>query len=207
MVAAVFLCRWLAGRIGPWPTLGSWAAVTALVCSLSAWLLSTVQTGEIGWKNRLAGYVLPWGYQLSNGRLGWIAVASWSVWVLLGLAAVLPVLLGNPKPVPGAAPAASSGSPSWNLALVIAWVVDGALLLFLATTFLKNFGFGSSGGRSLFLPMGFLAAMIVGSAVLWYLGHSRLAVAVAAGPTLAAAVAYALFIALMLIVGRNARWN
>lgn len=207
MVAAIFLCRWLSARIGPWPMLGSWAGVAALVCSLSAWLLTTVQTGEVGWKNRLAGYVLPWGYKLFDGRLGWIAFASWSVWVLLGLAAVLPTLLGSPKPGPGMAPATLPGTPQWSLALIIAWVVDGALLLFLATTFLKNFGFGSSGGQSLFLPMGFLAAMIAGSAVLWSTGHSRLAVAVAAGPTLAAAVAYALFIVLMLIVGRNARWN
>lgn len=207
MVAAVFLCRWLAARIGPWPMLGSWAGITALVCGLSAWLLTTVQAGEIGWKNRLAGYVLPWGYKLFDGRLGWIAVASWTGWVLLGLAAILPNLLGGPKPAPGVTPASSPASPNWNLALVTAWVVDGALLLLLATTFLKNFGFGSHEGRSLLLPMGFLAAMIGGSAVLWSLGHPRTALAVAAGPTLAVAVAYGLFIAMMLIFGRNARWN
>lgn len=174
-----------------------WAGVSLLACVTGAMLLRTSAVGRITWKNRVAAYLVPWGWRLGKGLLWPIPVASWAVW--LAVAAVVLVLM---PPVDVAEPGFG-----WRIALGVGWAVDAAALMYLVGTLRQHYSFTSGrAGHSLRVVSMVLIGLIAASAAVVAIGWPHLAVMVAGGPPLAVGVAYGLFVGAMLVFG-NGRWN
>lgn len=195
-VAAVVVFL-LSTRFGVGTAAAIWAGVSLLVCGVGAVLLRTSAVDRITWKNRLAAYLVPWGWRLGGGMLWPIPVASWAVWV--AIAAAVFVLL----------PPAGAAEPGfgWRISLGVAWAVDSAALMYLVGTIRQHYSFTSGkAGHSLRVICTVLVGLIAVSAVLLAVGWPYLAVAVAGGPPLVVAVGYGLFVGVFLAFG-NGRWN
>ncbi len=178
-----------------WPALAAWAGVDLSLCLLGALLLARQPIGQ-GTAAGLAGsLIVHWGYRVGNGRLARAVGISWVVWMVVGAAAI-----GIVKH--RAEPAA--------ILLILAWLVDGLLLMRLC-------GIAILFRRSGRLPwhimkfIGVLIAMIACSAGLWWgTGGDwgrRMALWLAGGPPLLIGGGYGLLLLVMLAAGRKARWN
>lgn len=207
-VAEVFLvARGLAATM---PLLLAWAVATAIgavLAVLGALLLRSSVVGQITWRNRVAGLLLPWGDVLGRGKLPGIVLACTAIWsalaaaVLLSLAEPAAVMPTTPSPT---APGASASSVPW---LLLAWIVDGACLCYLLGTLTKYFAPHAQVTRAQLKLVLVLVVMIVGSVVLQQTGNGGLALLVAGGPTLLVGGGYGLFVVFIVLMGRNARWN
>jgi hypothetical protein len=140
--------------------------------------------------------VLHWGYPFSNGKLSRMAAGAWGVWSLLGLGLAVTLNRG---------PATEVGVGS--VVLFLSWVLDGAAFLYLLGVLVKNFRLTSREGRQLLSLMAILVTLIGGSGWLAAHGFARFAVLVAAGPLTVVGTGYALFLGIILVAGRNSRWN
>lgn len=182
------------------------AAIIAAILSLAgALLLRSCPLGQITWRNRLAGWLLPWGYTLGGGQLGGIALASAAVWTLLAAGAIFATTVP-----PAAATPAGQGAPAAPISawwLLLAWIVDGGGVLYLLGIALKNSLRGSGGGATVRKLLLILVGMLVASLALQLSGYPGLAVLIAGGPPLVIGGFYGLFVLAMLTFGRNARWN
>jgi hypothetical protein len=182
-----------------------WSALlSAALPALGVLLLSRTRTQEISWKNYAAGYLMPWGYTLGRGKLPAISVVCGCCWLFLfalGIAAARIELAPSEAEPSAEAPALAR----WLL--VGGWLVDGMALLYCLGVLRQNFGGSSQGGAALRKAIAFVLGLIVFSALAAWLGHVRTAALIAAGPALALGAFYALWIGLILTVGRNARWN
>ncbi|MBL8899590.1 MAG: hypothetical protein JNM84_18310 [Planctomycetes bacterium] len=183
-------------------------ALSAALPALGALTLASVRSEAITWKNYVGGYLLPWGYALSNGKLVSIALVCGCCWLFLFGIGISAEALAAPATPSTPAPAESPMAPAFARWLLVGgWLVDGMALLYLIGTLRKNFTLSSSGGRSLLKVIAFVTSLIVVSAVLASLGHMGTAALIAAGPALALGAFYALWIGMILTVGRNTRWN
>lgn len=199
---AAATCVLLAGEFGSWPAMGLWSAISSCGCLLGALLLRTSSLGSITWKNWVACNLLPWGYRMNRGRLWPIVLASWIAWVSIG-AAVLTSTAAGPEPTTGA----EDWGPFEATLLFAAWVVDGGAFLHVLGTLVQQFVPGWNGGKSLLKVLIFLLAILGLSIGLFLNGQPFAALLVAGGPLAILGVVYGLFLAAVLIFGRNARWN
>lgn len=176
-----------------------WAAGASVACAIGATLLRTSAVGRVTWKNHLAGWLIPWGWRVSAGKLWPVPFVSWGVWVLVwaALAVLTPQAGGDPL---------TTWETVARLALGFAWGIDALALAHLVGLLLGHSQNGS-GGRSLRLITGVLAALVTASVALQLFGFTGWAVLVAGGPTALAGLGYGLFLAVLLIFGRNSRWN
>jgi hypothetical protein len=193
---AVGICGELAARLNPWVVMAIWADAMAVLCSAAAWGLKNAPMGTITWRNKLAGYLLPWGYKLGRGKLVPMTLAAWVIWVLIGLGTV--ILTAWPA-------GAAREHPYTAVMTFLSWIVLGALAV-------RQIGliptFGSHSGRmSLLQSVAVVVALLVASAVLWLTGRAGWALLVAGGPIAFVGGGYGLFLGVMLTVGRKARWN
>lgn len=207
VVVAVTLA--MRAALSPWLAWLATVGVGALLAALGALVLRTTKVGELTWKNRLAGHLLPWGYHIGGGSLPGLVLGCVVVWAALAAAVLLAYA---PAAAPGqpaaAAPnptaAASAGTSPW---LVLAWVLAGAFSLWLFGQLRKFYQPGSSVTRSQGRLLLMVAALLVGSVALHQLGHSGVALLVVGGPILVVGGGYALFLGVILVFGRNMRWN
>ncbi len=193
IAVAAGICGELATHMKPWAALAVWASGMVLLCTLAAVALKGAPMGQITWRNRLAGYLLPWGYKLGGGKLAPMTAAAWAIWVLIGAGTVL--LVGN-----------SAAAHPWLATLIfITWVIEGGLLvrqLGLFSTFSSR-----SGRISILQSALLLAGLIAGGMVLWVMGYPGWALVVSGGPVALVGGGYGLFLGVMMTFGRNARWN
>lgn len=192
------------------PLLAAWATTTAIGGALAvtgAMLLRSAQVGQITWRNRAAGFLLPWGYVLGRGKLPGIVIACTAIWSALAAAVLLSLVetANVPSPTPVVAPVAAAGaSTPW---LLLAWIVDGACLCYLLGTLTKYFAPHAQVTRTQLKLVLVLVTMLAGSVVLHLAGHTWLALLVAGGPVALVGGAYGLFLGVILLFGRNVRWN
>lgn len=211
--AALVLCVWLTRRLGPWKALCWWVGGMALICAGIALAIRGQEAGRITPLNYLMGYILQWGYRLSNGQLSGIAAISWGIWVLLGAAAIVAAQLHVNVNAAGSLAAAAEwrgpGMVVFSL-LAISWIVDGGALLFLLQTFMTS----QDGTRLLASAapvMGGLLLILLTSIALATLWRSPLAayaaLIVAGGPPLLVGIGYGVFVLIIVVSGGHARWN
>jgi hypothetical protein len=198
VLVAVGACFGLAKALGPWAALAIWSSAAALGCGVGTVLLRTSAVGRVTWKNRVAGYLIPWCGRINRGRLWPIPVVSGAVWVFLGGATILVTSLPHEDPPVG---------DIWRVRLLAAWVVDGGAFLFLLGGLVQSFPWDSRGARFLLKAAAVVLAIIVGGLLLFVSGHTRTAVLVAGGPPLVLGSIFLSFFGLLLLFGRNARWN
>ncbi len=206
-VAAGFV---LAPRIGIWQTLLAFAVVAAVAVAVGGYLLKTSAVSQITWRNRVAGFLAPWGWTFANGKLGRAMIASWVVWVLLGTCGAL--LMSRAASSIGLSPnmvasSASSSPTVVTVLLALAWIVDGGALLYFFSTLAKNFSIRSRPALSIMKVMALCIAILLASVALFLNGHPYAALAFAGGPPLAVALIFGLFMTVILCAGKNVRWN
>jgi len=180
----------------PWLAMIIWSILTAALCAIGAWLLHGAPLGLVNWRNRAAGYLLPWGFKLGRGKLLPSAIAAWLIWVAIGTATI--TLISWPA-------SAATSHPVIATLLFISWIILGALIV-RQLGFIHTFG-SAHGRRSLGQSALALAALIAAGLTLWLLRRPGWALVVSGGPIAMVGGGYGLFLAVMLTVGRNARWN
>ncbi len=186
---------WLARTLGPWQAVLASAVLAAALVAVGVLLLRSTRVGELTWRNRTAGLLLPWGYRF-GGQLPTIAGTSWLVWTLLAAATALSTHSVGRDPVTATTAPATGGL---SVLLLLAWIANGGLLLYTL---------GHRGGsRSLRKFQTLLALMLAASIALQCAGYTGFATLLAGGPPLALGLVYGGYVGLLLIVGRNARWN
>lgn len=192
LLAAVAAAAYgLCVELGPWPAVFTCAAVAAVGCVIGAVLLRTSTIGQVTWRNRLAGYLIPWGWRLNRGRLWPVAVISWVVWTAVSGAAVL---LRADEP-----------SLGMRAALLAAWLIDASALVFLLGTIAQ----ATPGSRlgSIWKLVAFITAVLCASVGLYVAGQATAALIVAGGPPAVIGVVFGLVLLIFATVGRNTRWN
>lgn len=190
--------------MSPWLAWLATIGVGALLAVLGALVLRTTKVGELTWKNRLAGHLLPWGYHLGGGTLPGLVLGCVAVWAAVAAAVLLGSAPGAAVAAPNQPAAAAVGTSPW---LLLAWIVAGAFLLWMVGQLRKHYQPGTSVTRSQGKLVLVVAAMLVGSVVLHLLGHPGFALVVVGGPVLVVGGGYALFLGVILLFGRNMRWN
>lgn len=191
VLAGASACYGLGELCGGWPAFAVWALAITAACALGAGLLRAITVGRVTWKNRLAGYLIPWGWRVNAGRLWAAAAVSWLVWVSLG-GAVTVLREGE-------------GHAGVRLGLLAAWAIDAGALLFA----LGSVRQATPGGRvgALWVLVGVTAALLGVSVGLSVAGLPLAALVVGGGPPLAVGVCFGLVMLFFVTVGRNARWN
>lgn len=181
----------LATEFGPWPAFLACAVVAAVACVLGAILLRRSTIGQVTWRNRLAGYLIPWGWRLNRGRLWPVAIISWVVWTAVCGAAVL----------------LRSGEPSLGMraALLAAWLIDASALVFLLGTIVQ----ATPGSRlgSVWKLVTFIVAVLCARVGLYVVGQTTAALIVGGGPPAVIGGVFGLVLLIFMTVGRNTRWN
>lgn len=209
VLAAVAACALMARRIGPWKALGWWAVIFGVLCAGIAFAVSRQPPGKVTVLNYLMGYILQWGYRIGRGKLVNITAISWSIWMLLGMAAVFAAQIHANTFASAAAEPHARGMVLMAL-LALAWIVDGAALFYILGNGIFNGGAARQPG-SLWVVAAILLAMILGSAGLVIASHSRsaalAALLLAGGPILLVGVFYGLFMVVIVMSGRKTRWN
>jgi hypothetical protein len=209
-VATAGVCVWLSSALRPWPAVGAWTVGIGAVCVVTALLLSRQPMGRIGFINRAAGLVLPWGFRIGKGRLWPAVLTSWLIWSAVG-AAVIALASGGV----GAGGATDGGSSSFvtlRVLLFLSWLIDGGALLYVVGVAIVNRS-GSGGMKASLLKVtSFLAVVLIASMVLTFTGSGSaarlsLALAISCGPPLLFGAGYGVFLGVMLTAGRKARWN
>ncbi|QEL16379.1 hypothetical protein [Limnoglobus roseus] len=196
LIAAVAsTCYWLGGECSLGLAILIWAGVTTGACALGAALLRTSRVGEITWRNRAAGYLIPWGWRLSRGRLWVAAVFSWVTWMAVGGAAfaMRPGAMTEPS------------TTGVRAALFAAWVIDAAALVYVLGTIWQ--ATPGSRVRSLWKLVTVITAVLGASVGLYVTGRPTEALMFGGGPPLAVGGGMGLFVLTVLIFGRNTRWN
>jgi hypothetical protein len=199
LALAALACWWLVTQFGPLLSGAMWAAFALLACGLGVLLLRTSEVGRVTWKNRLAAYLVPWGVRIGGGQLWPIPVVSWLTWMAVWAA----VAVLTPPPV-------DEQPTGWEVAtrvaLGAAWAIEALALGYVVGTLRQNFPTGS-GGRSLRVIAAIIAGLIVASVALHLFGLTLAGLLVAGGPPALIGGGYGLFMAVLLVFGRNTRWN
>jgi hypothetical protein len=199
LVVAALGCWWLLTQFGPLVSGAMWVAFALLACGMGVLLLRTSEVGRVTWRNRVAAYLVPWGVRIGGGKLWPIPVVSWLTWLSVWAA----VALLTPPP-------ADEPPTGWEVAarvaLGVAWLIDGVALGYVVGTLPQCFPSGS-GGRSLRVIAAVITGLIVASVACHLFGLTAAGLLVAGGPPLLVGVGYGLFLAVLLVFGRNTRWN
>jgi hypothetical protein len=209
LAVAAVVCWVLTPRLGFWMTLGLWTLVSGVVCLASALVLRSAGVGQMGWKNYQAGFFLQFGYAIGKGMLPGITLVSWLVWTLIGLAAALAAsrnLIAPSTPDLPGPPAAAAGVLG-SILLMLAWVIDGGIILYTVGVIAKNFQLRSQQAKHLLAIIGILLAVMGISLFAWRRGYTYTAALIAGGPPLALGVFFGLYVLIILTAGKNARWN
>lgn len=206
VLAAVWGCAWMAGKLGPWKALGVWAAIFTVLCTVIPLALARQSAGKITVMNFLMGYILQWGYRIGQGKLIRIAMISWGIWMLLGTAAVLATRVHANAFATGLGADAQNRGATIMVLLTLAWIIDGAALCYLLGIVLAGRRLASLGP-----VLAVLLLMIGVSMGLVIYNHTattaKIALLVAGGPILLLGLLYGLFVINILVAGRTTRWN
>jgi hypothetical protein len=210
--AGAWITWLLAARLGPWFGLAAWAIVMGVLCTTIAYILRHGPVGMITWRNRLAGYVIPWGYRLGRGKLAPITIIAWSIWVGIGVATILVFRLNAPGAnvaATGASAAASDSGrhPVLGAILLATWIFYGAMIVRQLGYIFYQFRTYSSGRRTMIQVTVIMVAIIATTGGLWLAGRHASAVWLAAAPLLIIGAGFGVVILAFLIFGRNMRWN
>lgn len=191
---------WLESRFGLWKAVAAWSLGMLIACVIIAVLLSRQPVGSRNIINQLAGWLLPWGWRLTQGVLARMVAVSWLVWVMQGAAAAALAAVGEP---------AGQQNPSAALKalLYLAWVIHGWGALYLLGIMVSN----RRVSPPLLLPTLILAGLVAASATIFFRAPSQgtliSALLVAGAPIALSSVGFGVFTCVLLIAGRKTNWR
>ncbi len=205
-IAAVELTQ----RLGvPWGSV-LFAGLMALTTGLAGYLLYYSTTGEINWRNRLAGFFLPWSLLAGQGSLSTLLLKNLLASLCWGavmvacyrLSWLLPSTPDSPIPATWITLAAVGLTFLCRMALLAGWLL---LLRSIFNRHVQPISFKSTWQPLLIAPLAILASLILGR-----YGYTWLALTAVGLPLfivlsplllMLAAMAY------MTLTGKKIRWN
>lgn len=191
---------WLEKRFGLWTAAAAWSLGMFIACSATAFLLSRQSVGSRNIINQLAGWLLPWGWRLTQGMLARMVAVSSLVWALQGSAAAVLTSAGEPG-------GQQNSLIALKALLYLAWVILGWGVLYLLGVMVMN----RRMSPPLVLPTLILVGLVAASAAVFFRAPSRgtliLAILLAGGPIAAIGVGYGFFVGVLLIAGRKTNWR
>jgi peptidoglycan/LPS O-acetylase OafA/YrhL len=98
-------------------------------------------------------------------------------------------------------------NPTMLILLFMAWAVDGAAAFYLAGTLSQQWEWRSRGTRTLMKLLLGIISLLVASVVFLFFDDVPTALAIAGGPSLVLAVVFGVYFSVLILAGRNARWN
>lgn len=133
----------------------------------------------------------PVGWRLNRGKLWPVRVISWVVWTAVCGAAVL--LRTDPP------------SLGFRAALLAAWLIDAAALVYLVGTLAQ----ATPGSRvgPVWKLVAVTAGVLCGSVGLYVAGQTTAALIVGGGPPAVIGGVFGLVLLIFATIGRNTRWN
>lgn len=204
IAAIAALTHLLDRRLGPARALLTVAGVAAVLCLLGVVLLRVRQGAPINWCNRLVGHLLPWGYRLGRGRLGFIALLSWAGWVAIALLTLVATR-------PGAAVDVAHGGGAWVGWLTLAtWLVLGLAALTMGYHWMERRRARSPGGDRLATVALTAAGLMAASMALYAAGWPFAALLVGGLPIVIACGPVAVMLLVVLgyaVAGKPLRWQ
>lgn len=143
-VAHVAGSVWLSRRLGVAAGLVVYAILTSLLTLLAGGLLRSVPLEKITWKNRLAGWLLPWTALVGGGQLRWLLVKNEVASIVLGMVMVASdrmnvwdAVVANHPSSPGGAPRTwADAGLSWLT--LLCWLVMLGGWLWTLRTYFRN---------------------------------------------------------------------
>jgi hypothetical protein len=190
-------------QFGIFSALLFWTIATAIACMLGGLLLYTSPLGRVNWKNHIAAYLIPWGTGCNAGKLWPIILISWVVWLLIG--ATTSILFPPCEVLPEMNLTLSQ--KTIRVLLLVSWIADGAGVFHMMGLLTNRFDRKSRTSQTQIKVLLSLFMMITGGLILFLNGFELLAVLVAGGPPFLLCLWYGSFIGIVLIFGRNTRWN
>lgn len=194
----------LVAWLPPWPAFALSAAVAVLLSAMGLLLVFRSAVNRVMWHNRVASWLLPWGYRIAKGQPLWIGVVSAVVFTLVSGAVILATTVDVP------ANPAAPGEPAYPIhlpwLLALAWILQGAALMHVVSMW-STLPSGSSPARTLLMIAVVVVALVISSIVLVLRGHPTAGLWVVGGPVLVVGTLFGCFVLMMLTVGRNIRWN
>ncbi|MBL8748676.1 MAG: hypothetical protein JNK78_05920 [Planctomycetes bacterium] len=183
-----------ADRLSSAPAFAAAVGALAALAATGCLLLRTSPLGAITWRNRLAGWLMPWANLFGPGSLGrlWASSVLGNL-VVAGIVVLFVALARRDQPAP------------WSL--LGAWLLDAVVVLYLLATLTRSHLRGSSAGRRLLRMVALVVLQFGASVGLHLAGSTAMAVGVAAGPQLVVLAVWLAWVVVILTVGRNARWN
>ncbi|MBL8890067.1 MAG: hypothetical protein JNL67_08820 [Planctomycetaceae bacterium] len=203
---------------------GIGVGLVVYACSVGAgtgfggWLLQRSEVGRVTWRNRVAGFCLPWTGWVGGGTLPSLLVKNWLAGLVFGVA-VLWADQSNWFQVPITDSTNGTGNlasiQEWGLYVSTwtCWVVLAGAWLWMLRTFLtrsSNVLSVLSRERGIWFPILAPPLVIAASVTLRATGYPWWGLAVAAAPLLYVSFPVLLIIAVMLwhaITGKPMRWN
>ena len=186
----------LTARYGAMPVLGGAALVIAVVILAGVLLLHLSPVGRVNWQNTVGGLCIPWGWSIGRGKLLNTGVACWIIWILL---VGIGILISRNKAV---APSATVPFGFWNLMTVASWIVNGILLLMLIAQMLRY-----PTARKAY-PVVIVMILLVSKSMWNYFhGNTAMAFIISGGPLAIVVAVFLVYVGVILVAGKNARWN
>ncbi len=179
--------------------IAAWAGIMLILCTTAALLVRSSAIGKITWKNRIAGYLIPWGHALRWGALVPIVITSWILWILIAIAVHL---LTRDMPLHANRPSI----PPINLIGVLTfscWFIFTWAILYLVGNAKSNFGFSSNSGQTMIMLVALLTAILIASATMRYIGNSTLSLLLTGIPLAIVLVIATIYLVAVLLLFRK----
>lgn len=206
----LFLTRSLGVSFG----LVTYAGLVGLLACIGGWLLKGSEVGRVSWRNRVAGFCLPWTGWVGGGTLWLLLIKNGLAGFLFG-AAVLGIERTNWFQTTVSSSADPPSIYDWGL-LIATWICWLSLLgawLWMLKTFLTRHSDVLSvltRQRSVWLPILIPPVAIAASITLRTWGFEWWGLGIVAAPLLYVLLPILLIIAVMLwhvLSGKPIRWN
>lgn len=96
---------------------------------------------------------------------------------------------------------------SVRVALLVGWFANGGIMIYLLGVVRQYHGANSAAGKRLLMWIGIPTGLLVASGGLVIAGMPFAAAVIALGPLVVLGAAYGVFMTLVILSGRRARWN
>lgn len=192
----------------------TYVLLVGLLTCFGGWLLKGSDVGRVSWRNRVAGFCLPWTGWVGGGTLSQLLIKNGLAGFIFGVA-VLGIERTNWFPATVSASADPPSIYDWGL-LVATWICWLSLLgawLWMLKTFLTRHSDVRSvlnRQRSVWLPILIPPLAIAASIACRTMGFAWWGLGVVAAPLLYVLLPVLLIIAVMLwhvLSGKPMRWN
>ena len=196
---------WFVGsQVNSWAAIAIGVIYATTTSTAGALLLWSTKVGQITWRNYLAGWLMPWGYRIVQ-KLASIAFVSGCV----GLGLFTIGVIAERRALSTAASDIDHEAVSWpaSVSLATIWLVYGAAWMYVLGQYCRTSNRSQQSTTSFLKALGVVGGTLVASIVCHIAGQTWWALSIAGVPLLVISAFYGTVVIVILLSGKNARWN